>query len=297
MEKDLNSIITIQELLKGRNTAFDNSKRIKMVRHKENKATITFYDEDSKGSQYVYQGSLYNMYRYDKHLFLKYQSHQGLDNFKDVEFIVSFIGEMGSESRFVGVYKNCGNKNVDGKTAIFDFQELKEFEILNERVIIDWGESAISWHQWWKNKKEVIRIEKGFDRDNIPPFIRYEDVILSYDQLKAIFSKQNQEWKSKLEACNCIYLILDKSNGKNYVGSMYNKQGIWGRWSIYAETGHGNDISLIELLKNDPLHAQKYFQWSILETLPLNIVDSVAIDRESLYKEKFGTRDFGYNNN
>jgi hypothetical protein len=50
-------------------------------------------------------------------------------------------------------------------------------------------------------------------------------------------------------------------------------------------------------LEKDPLHAQKYFQWSILETLPLNVVDIVAVDRESLYKEKFGTRDFGYNNN
>lgn len=297
MEKDLNSIITIQELLKGRNEAFDNSKRIKLVRQKENKAIITFYDEDSKGFQYVYQGSLYNMYRYDKPLFLKYQSHQGFDNFKDVEYIVSFIGEMGSESRFVGVYKNCGCKTVDEKTAIFDFQEVKEFEILNERVIIDWGESAISWHQWWKNEKEVIRIDKGFTKDNVPPFTRYEDVILSFEQLKAIFNTQNVEWKSKLEACNCIYLILDKSKGKHYVGSTYNKQGIWGRWGVYAETGHGNDISLIELLNEDPLYAQKYFQWSILETLPLNIVDAVAIDRESLYKEKFGTRDFGYNNN
>ena len=287
---DNNIIIKIQDLLKGRNDGFDRATKIKLVRHKENKAIICFLDE-------TYKGSLYHMYRYDNSLFLKYQSHQLTENFNNVEYIVSFIGEIGQESRFVGVFKNCGSEIVDEKTSIFDFQEVEGFEILKERVIINWGESAISWHQWWKNDKEVIRIDKGISNDNVPPFIHYEDVVLNFEQLNRIIDTQNPEWKSKLEACNCIYLILDKSNGKHYIGSTYNKQGIWGRWSIYAETGHGNDISLKALLDKDPSHAQKYFQWSILEILPLNVVDTVAIDRESLYKEKFGTREFGYNNN
>lgn len=290
MERDPNSIITIQELLKRRNEAFDNSKRIKLVRHKENKAKISFLDE-------IYMGSLYHMYRYDYPLFLKYQSHQLTENFEKVDYIVVFIGEIGQESRFVGVFKNCGHEVLDEKTSFFDFREVEGFDILKERVIINWGESALSWHQWWKNDKEVVRIDKGFGNDTVPPFTRYEDVLLNYEQLSKIFSTPNLEWKSKLEACNCIYLILDKSTGKQYVGSTYNKQGIWGRWSLYAETGHGDDVTLKELLNKDPMYAQKHFQWSILETLPLNVVDSVAIDRESLYKDKFGTRDFGYNNN
>ncbi len=287
---DNNIIITIQELLTGRNIEFDMATRIKLVRHKENKATIHFLNE-------TYMGSLYHMYRYDHALFLKYQSHQATENFNTVEYIVSFIGESGQEARFVGVFKNCGHETRDEKTSMFDFQEVEGFEILKERVIINWGESAISWHQWWRNDKEVVRIDKGISNDKVPPFVQYEDVVLNYEQLRKIIDTQNSEWKSKLEACNCIYLILDKSNGKHYIGSTYNKQGIWGRWSIYAETGHGNDVSLKELLDNDSLYAEKYFQWSILETLPLNVVDTVAIDRESLYKEKFGTRDFGYNNN
>ena len=121
--------------------------------------------------------------------------------------------------------------------------------------------------------------------------------LLDYSQLHVIFKTNNAEWKAKLESCNCIYLILDKNNGKQYVGSTYNRQGIWGRWSKYAETGHGNDKDLIPLLLKDPNYAKKNFQWCILETLPLSILGEQAIDRESLYKRKFGTRDFGYNNN
>ena len=51
------------------------------------------------------------------------------------------------------------------------------------------------------------------------------------------------------------------------------------------------------LLSDDSNYAAKYFQWCILETLPLKILEDQAIDRESLYKRKFGTREFGYNNN
>ena len=143
----------------------------------------------------------------------------------------------------------------------------------------------------------VIRIDRGFEENNIPIFTRFEDVVLDYNQLKLIFDTNNQEWKSKLESCNCIYLILDKSEGKQYVGSTYSMEGIWGRWKLYAETGHGDNTDLEGLLKNDLAYAKKNFQWCILETLPLNIIDKHAIERESLYKRKFGTREFGYNNN
>ena len=143
----------------------------------------------------------------------------------------------------------------------------------------------------------VIRIDRGLIDNNIPVFVRYEDVILNYAQLKAIIDSNNTEWKLRLESCNCIYLILDKSNGKQYVGSTYNTKGIWGRWSEYAKTGHGGDVELKKCLESDPKYAEKNFQWCILETLPIKILQDQAIERESLYKRKLGTRIFGHNNN
>ena len=90
---------------------------------------------------------------------------------------------------------------------------------------------------------------------------------------------------------------LDKATGKQYVGSTYNTKGICGRWADYADTGHGGDKDLKPLIEKDAAYARKNFQWCILETLPLKILEEHAIDRESLYKRKFGTREFGYNNN
>lgn len=285
-------IITIQQLLKSRNPDFDNAKKVKLVRHKDSRPK-----SERRVFGTVYEGSLYNLYRTDPKRFLEYQSEQKEKNFSDVEYIVSFIGEEVSESRFIGVYKNNGVIKTFGDHKVFDFKEVSGFEVLKERVIIDWGKNAISWHQWYDNEKAVIRIDRGLTENDVPIFTTYNDVLLSYRQLKTIFEKDIADWKNRLDCCNCIYLIQDKKNGKQYIGSTYGKDGIWGRWQEYAETGHGKDVKLIKLLEADPLYAEKYFQWTILEILPLQISDSVAIDRELLWKRKFCTNTFGYNMN
>lgn len=289
-------IITIQALLNGRNEEFDNAdkKHVRLVRHKDNRIVKVIDGKE-------YSNSLYDLYLNDHDVFLSYQSEQLEKNFKDVTYIVAFIGEEKNDSRFVGVFRNDGiireieNYNGD-KQAKFNFTELDGFDNLKERVVIEW-KNPISWRQNYKNEMPVIRIDRGLKENNIPVFSRFEDVVLDYNQLHSIFETGNAEWKSKLESCNCIYLILDKHTGKQYVGSTYNTKGIWGRWNQYAQTGHGGDKDLIPLIETDPNYAKKYFQWCILETLPLKILEEHAIDRESLYKRKFGTREFGYNNN
>lgn len=297
-------IISIKKLLEGRNTEFDNSKKVKFIRHKNDKQEH-FYQTKR------YEGSLIQMYRYDNQEFIDYQNEQEIKNFKNVEFIVSFIGEGGSEARFIGVYKNQSFKDKNyqqtkGELAVFDFKEVGEFNALKDKVIINWGDAAQSWHQWYsENDKFVVRIDNGFKSNDVPVFTRYEDVMLNYDELKSIIDNNIAEWKSKLEACNCVYVILDKSNGKQYVGVTYkdvskgwDKSGIWSRWSEYAKTGHGNDKKLIEVCNSAPNYAKINFQWSILETLPINVIPDVAIKRETLYKEKLGTRKNGnYNMN
>lgn len=288
-------IATIQELLKGRNEEFDKAdvERIRLIRHKDSRK------EKNIGGK-IYENSLYDIYLYENDAFMTYQSEQLVKKFKNVDYIVSFIGEESTSSRFVGVYKNNGILQMlpdyKGESlARFDIQEISGFELLKERVIIDWN-NPVQWLQHY-NEMPVIRIDRGLMENNLPVFVRYEDVMLNYTQLKTLINSNNPEWKSRLESCNCIYLILDKSNGKQYVGSTYNTKGIWGRWSEYAKTGHGDDVELKKCIDSDPKYAEKNFQWCILETLPIKILPEQAIERESLYKRKLGTRIYGYNKN
>lgn len=298
MDKDY--IISIQDLLKGwnRNSDFDNvnESRIKLVRHSSDVQPDSFiYNK--------YKGSVYKLYRTDYALFKEWQSEQSDSKMKNVDYLVIFLAEEGCECRFIGVYRNYGPKRAIGNgVSEYAIEEVEGFEGLKDKVVIDWGKGTLSWMQNWQSTKNVRRIDQVNTGDDIPYFIRYEDVILSFSQLQKVV--EDKEWKSKLESLNCVYMILDKETGKQYVGVTYKdmkpgiKNGILGRWTEYAKTGHGNNKLLVALLAEKGIsYADQNFQWTILETLPLNVTPKVAIDRESLYKKKFGTREHGYNEN
>lgn len=298
MDKDY--IISIQDLLKGwnRNSEFDNANesRIKLVRHSsEVKPDSFIYNK--------YKGSVYKLYRTDYALFKEWQSEQSDSKMKNVDYLVVFLAEEGCECRFIGVYRNYGPKRATGNgVSEYAIEEVEGFEGLKDKVVIDWGKGTLSWMQNWQLTKNVRRIDQVNTGNDIPYFIRYEDVILSFSQLQKVV--EDKEWKSKLESLNCVYMILDKETGKQYVGVTYKdmkpgiKNGILGRWTEYAKTGHGNNKLLVALLAEKGIsYADQNFQWTILETLPLNVTPKVAIDRESLYKKKFGTREHGYNEN
>jgi hypothetical protein len=276
-------MITIQELLYNR--GLDKNAKVKLVRHKDTRI------------------DLYNLYRNDKLKFLEYQCRQGKDVFHGVDFIVSFIGEEGTLSRFVGVFTNLHctklpemKTNFDGGLYQYEYEleETSGFDDLREKVIINWGNAAISWHQWINNEKEVVQIHPGL---HYMQFTDYLDFILDFRQLQEIITNQYNDWKRMLSATKGIYLISDTKTGKLYVGSAYGDDGIWGRWSSYVATnGHGGNKTLIELVSNDNDYAYN-FRFSILMLLPRTVTADQAIEKEKLFKNKLGTNSFGLNNN
>lgn len=285
------AILTISKLLNE--AGLDTTKRIKLLRHKDNRKGLMIEGKPVDGNPYEW-------YIKDRQKFIAYQSEQSEALFKDVDYIVSFIGEEGTTARMVGVYRILGLDQeridkVNNGHFYYKMAEVPGFEELNERVIIDWGKSTITWHQWLhKNDKEVVAIErKGIDW--VCP--DYEEIILSYEQLQRIFKDQISVWKNKLSSSNCIYVISDSKSGSLYVGSTYNREGIWGRWKDYASTGHGGDFELIKLLEADPEYAKKYFTWAILQVLPLGIQDEKAIHIETLWKNKLGRSACSLNKN
>lgn len=266
-------MITIQELLYNR--GLDQNAKIKLVRHKDQRQ------------------DLYNLYRTEYPEFLKYQNSQSKDVFRNVDYIVSFIGEEGNRSRFIGVFKITDRKTINENHYEYQMHRENGFEDLTERVIIFW-KTPISWHQWIKNKMEVIEIHPGL---HYQQFTDYSDFILDFHELKEIVNNQYSDWKKMLSITKGIYLINDTNTGKLYVGSAYGEDGIWGRWCNYISTnGHGNNKTLKEQIDFDKDYA-KHFQFSILMLLPRTITPDEAIKKERLFKSKLGTNSFGLNNN
>ena len=302
------STLSLRELLSGKDADFDKAMtdgKVQLMRLKNIAITI--------------DGQVHK----DKNLFDLFLDHQNDGLFEDyvrehtpvnanlliqADYVIAFVAD-GKHSRFAGVYQVLGEdkrikvlsedpKKKYEEKIFLKVLRLRAFEPLGGRVLVDWGGLAAQrWLQWFRGDKKVLRIDQGIIRMMIP-FTSYNDVLLSFKELKNLIETDNVEWRDKLKAVNGIYGIADQSNGKLYVGSAYGNEGIWGRWKIYVETnGHGNNDMLVEIINNNKDYAWDHFQWFILETFPLNVTDDYAVHRENLYKEKLCTRKFGYNIN
>lgn len=107
-----------------------------------------------------YDGTVSDLYN-DRDLFLKYQRHQRTANFDDVDYIVSFISEKGTDSLFVGVFKNEGRKedepgvvSLEGE-SFYEMNPISGFEDLIEQVVVEW-KNPRGWHQWYKHGMTVV---------------------------------------------------------------------------------------------------------------------------------------------
>lgn len=294
-------VATIQELLRGIDSEFDNTnpKYIKMIRHADSRTKLGKGESQTKlfihGNPFPTNiTSIYALYMYRKDLFLQYQSEQLARNMKNIKYLVSFIGEEKTTARFAGIYKiNAKRDNPRVKDeVILDLEYIEAFELLEKRIVIDWGFPANSWHQYYDKEKKARIEEYAQEQDNVPLFKSYLEVNLNHAQLQLVV--QHPDWVTMLKDKNCIYCILDTSNGKLYVGSTYNFQGILGRWGQYATTAHGGDVDLEEKGED---YCKNNLKWSILETLPLDVSAHDAIERETMWKEKLGVKRFGYCNN
>jgi len=248
---------------------------------------------------------------YEKGYFEIYQSLQKKNFFNKCDFVLSFISEPGTSAKFIGCYEVGKDPSVPVSKEImpegfpvpemfeenYHVFELKKTEImsdLTDRLIIDWGKATVSWHQWATNDKPVLAIQANPKYE----FKGYDKVILKYAQLKEIISDKilYENWHIALSSVNAIYLIVDETDGKQYVGSAYGSGGLFARWKCYVETKHGDNVEIKELICDTPERYEN-FQFSILQIMPKNLSPEEVIELENLYKNKLLTRDFGLNKN
>lgn len=129
-------------------------------------------------------------------------------------------------------------------------------------------------------------------------FCGYEKVEHNFSYLESIFNQGYSDWKSALENVKGVYLIVDKSNGRMYVGSAYGSSGMWSRWACYLETGHGFNDELVKLIKiKGKDYARENFYFCILEYRAMKTDDTTIIEREQYWKRVLLSNKFGYNKN
>lgn len=241
----------------------------------------------------------------------EYTCHQSRDFSKNYDYWVVFVSDKSTMAKLYACYKvgewipDTPDKVADGfpeieaqtfqgNAACYDLQYVDLLAEYENRLIIDWGKAAISWHQKGTTEKPIISIQADAKR----VFSGFEDLILTYDDLKDIIDNPSiyEAWHTALASVYAVYLIVDRESGRQYVGSAYGKDGLLGRWSCYVASQHGHNKQMKELVCQYPerYHA---FQFSILQILPKTITEDEVIQLEKRYKQKLLSVQFGMNDN
>ncbi len=138
-------------------------------------------------------------------------------------------------------------------------------------------------------------LEEAFVGD---PFPGHDQINHSLGDIQLVVSQQRPDWRIALEHMKGVYVIHDQTTGARYVGSAYGDTGIWQRWSSYAQTLHGGNVGLIELLeeKGDE-HFRANMKFALLEFWSMRTDDQHVLHRESYWKEVLQARSLGHNKN
>lgn len=241
----------------------------------------------------------------------EYTCHQKANFSKGYDFWVVFISDSGTFAKLHSMYRagdsvpdtkdmipeglpQCEADRFQGNSAYYHLEPVDYLKEYEGKLIIDWGSSTRMWHQKGTTEKPIISLQSNDKK----VFSGYEDLILSYDQLKEIIENPSiyEAWTTALSSVYAIYLIVDRKSGRQYVGSAYGEDGLWGRWSCYVKTQHGNNKLMKELLSACPERYHE-FQFSILQILPKTVTLEEVVETESLFKRKLLSARFGMNDN
>ncbi len=170
------------------------------------------------------------------------------------------------------------------------------------------GRLIASFHRYQGMRGRAFLLENYLDQFQVAEilplaytgesFCGFENIDHDFNTLEAVFRNERPDWKAALENVKGVYLIADKSNGKQYVGAAYGDAGIWARWACYIGTGHGWNDELVELLnRKGRKYARANFRFSVLEIMVKSTLNDAVFARETHWKQVLQTREHGYNKN
>ena len=270
-----------------------NPKDVRLVRHPANRVFQKFD---------VGKTTLYSLWRNSKDLWDHEIRVQSKKTFGRQKYVAHFIGLASGDTVFTGLYELIDftfiKESADGRyefinppanendsLAIWNHRKIEVFEQYEERLIINWNATR-SWSQIASNTpKLILAIEKTYREPDFPGFD-------SFSMMSNRRSELPESWKAVLSATKGIYLLIHHETGDQYVGSAYGEDGFYGRWANYEDemNGHGGNKLLKDL-------ESTIFRISIIETTPSSFAAEEIIKRESVWKEKLGSRVFGLNAN
>lgn len=162
------------------------------------------------------------------------------------------------------------------------------------RIIVEHQRTRQSY-VWCKPEMKLQIAQIRSKKMTIQEFPGYNNVVVSYATLQIIISQNIASWYTALSNIKGVYLILDTTTGKPYVGKASGTVGIWQRWCAYADNGHGGNVKLQNILNEYGQSHRNNFQYSILEIADTHASEQDIVKRECHWMDALKSRQFGLN--
>lgn len=213
--------------------------------------------------------------------FPEWQRWQTKRNFEK-RFVVSLIGlPAPNKWLFGGAYAASGCEERKSN-YYYQLNEIASCSQMNGRLIAYFErpgrQSYLKGDRW---VDQILLSEILAERLRIAEFPGYRAIDLSKEELDIIATQAIESWKGALSSVAGVYLISDTKSGKLYVGSASGEGGIWQRWQAYSTTGHGGNVELKQLIKNEGDNRSSFFRFSVLEIADLHESRESVLRRES----------------
>lgn len=228
--------------------------------------------------------------------FKSWQEMQSRLNFNR-PLILSFVYIGKDEWLFAGIYASDAYTVINGvyqysTTLTNDYSEYIGRLVIKFQKIF-----RMSYLLAEKFIEEMEIVEIFREKFVCVPFPGYSNVCISFDTLRQIYRTEEKSWKTALSVVYGIYLITDNLTGKHYVGKADGNEAMWQRWAAYASNGHGSNMELIDIYRDNGITYFDNFQYSILEVIIKNDNQGYIDAREQYWKTALRSREFGYNDN
>lgn len=232
--------------------------------------------------------------------------YKGSKNDFNREYIFSLIKNYHEPNKWIfgGIFRVLKRLPVCNKEGGYQVELVDLHKELIGRLIIDFNRPrgmqgrSFRLENYYKDFVVSEILQRSFDGINFPG---YENISIDFSELETVFKYQKSDWKGALQNVKGVYVIVDKFNGKKYIGSAYGDSGIWSRWEDYfkkGQKGHGNNAELKQLISKKGIsYAKDNFRFSLLEYRSMKTDDGMIIERESYWKDILLTNEFGYNKN
>ncbi len=163
------------------------------------------------------------LYTFYKNEFKEWQEIRR-NNCFNKEYILSLIYFGRNEWLFAGIYRKINVEKIE-EAYKYNTELLDIASDLIGRLIIRFKKPyRQSYPHLITSFDEFELLEILRERYTVAPTAEFDNTKIKFDLFKSVINRNDESWETTLTIVKGVYMISDLSNGKQFIGSAYNKE-------------------------------------------------------------------------